>query len=88
MANGGRMNASKLTERIQRFMKNKDAKEMTEKEAHDYLVQQLFVLRSEEEQTKDPEEMMNYLGSFGPRQVCQYQVSFENGFLFRSQHVS
>lgn len=82
------MNASKLTERIQRFMKNKDGKEMTEKEAHDYLVQQLFVLRSEEEQAKDPDEMINYLGSFGPRKVCQYQVSFANVCLFRSQHIS
>jgi len=82
------MNASKLTERIQRFMKNKDGKELNEKEAQDYLVQQLFVLRSEEEQAKDPDEMINYLGSFGPRKVCQYQVSVQDIRSFLSQRVS
>lgn len=70
------MNASKLTDRIQRFMKNKDGNEFDRKEAQGYLIQQLFVLRPEEEQqNKDPDELMSYIGSFGPRKVCQYQVS-------------
>lgn len=79
MTTEGKMSASKLTRLVQRFMKCADERQFSRKEGENFLIQQLFVLRSEDEQSKDIEALIGYIASFGPRKVCQYQVNISFG---------
>jgi hypothetical protein len=75
MASKGRMNEATLIAQIERFLNCKDHKEFDRIKAQAYLLQQLFVLHPDQEQAKkSPLEQLNFISSFGPRQVCQYQV--------------
>jgi hypothetical protein len=78
MESGGRIQPAKLTAHLQRYMKCKDLPEHDRRQAQGYLLKQLFLMRPLQEQNKDPAELLQYLTSLAPRQVCQYQVSSPN----------
>ena len=71
------MSGAQLVRQIQRFLKCLEHPEFDKQQTQTYLTQQLFILRPNNDQKNATlTELLDYIGSLGPRQVCQYQVSF------------
>jgi hypothetical protein len=74
MATEERIRPDKLGAHLKKYLKCKELPEHSKRQTVEYLTKQLFIMRPEEEYRKDYNQLMGYLASLGPRQVCQYQV--------------
>ena len=76
MLGEGKIHPSNLGTHLRRYLKCNDIPEHNRQQTHSHLLKQLFLLRPDEEYNKESSELMGFLSSLGPRQICQYQVTF------------
>jgi len=73
MLGEGKIHPSNLGTHLRRYLKCNDIPEHNRQQTHSHLLKQLFLLRPDEEYNKESSELMGFLSSLGPRQICQYQ---------------
>jgi hypothetical protein len=90
MATEERIRPDKLGAHLKKYLKCKELPEHSKRQTVEYLTKQLFIMRPEEEYRKDYTQLMGYLASLGPRQVCQYQVRATKTYsrFYRTQTIS